>query len=196
MKNFLWGSVLVSVLVLAGGPVFLPFPPEKAESGEGGLFLPVPGDPYRTLEKDASYVQEGTGPRTIWIFLNPDCIWCNRLYSSLGTLKRPDSVNIRWVLVGVAPDTRGKAEHILRGGLAPLEKNEHGFDPVRERGAVSPIHNPALARKIKMNTMILALLDHGTIQTPTLVFDTAEGPRMVLGFPEPALMERIMKEAL
>ena len=150
---------------------------------------------FRTRTGSVHVLREGTGPRTVWIFLDPDCIWCHRLYTGLKAHPLPADVAVNWVPVAfLKPSSAGRAETLLAGGLPALDRDETRFDRTHEEGGVPETHRPDLEAKIRENTRILVTL--GGTMTPTVVFQDRKGRALRFdGFPTPDILDRIAGEA-
>ena len=150
---------------------------------------------FRAMTRGVRFLREGTGLRTLWIFLDPDCIWCHRLYRDLKAHPLPADVAVNWIPVAfLKPSSTGRAETLLAGGLPALDKDETRFDETTEEGGVPETHRPDLEAKIRENTQILVAL--GGTMTPTVVFQDRNGRTLRFdGFPTSEILDRIAGEA-
>ena len=178
------------------GPGRLPAPPAPVAASPSRR-VPVVLAPgvFRTEMGSVHALREGTGPRTVWIFLDPDCIWCHRLYAGLKAHPLPADVAMNWVPVAfLKPSSAGRAETLLAGGLPALDRDETRFDRTREEGGVPETHRTDLEAAVRENTRIFDAL--GGTMTPTVVFRDWTGRTLRFdGFPPPDILDRIAGEA-
>jgi thiol:disulfide interchange protein DsbG len=173
-------------------PSSSPAPP-SSPSSPGPVRL-APGA-FRAMADGVRFFRGGTGKRTLWIFLDPDCIWCHRLTLDLKAHPLPADVSVNWVPVAfLKPSSVGRAETVLAGGLPALDKDETRFDETTEEGGVPETHAPDLEAAVRKNTRILGSI--GGKWTPTVVFrDGTGGTLRFDGYPRPEVLERIAEEA-
>lgn len=131
---------------------------------------------FNALEK-ASWVAEGKGPRIVYIFFDPNCPYCHRLYEALRTRIGKNDLEFRWVPVGILMTTSfGKAAAILeaKDPLAAFRVNEEkyvqggGFG-----GAAETIPGAETEKRLKQNSKLLT--QAGGQSVPTIVFRDASG---------------------
>ena len=176
------------------GGIPIPSAPVASSPSQTGPVALAPGV-FRTVAGSVHVLREGTGSRTLWIFLDPDCIWCHRLYTGLKAHPLPAGVAVNWVPVAfLRPSSVGRAETLLSGGLPALDKDETRFDETTEEGGVSQTHRPDLEAAVRNNTRILVSL--GGTMTPTVVFRNKTGGTLRFdGFPTTEILDRIAGEA-
>ena len=150
---------------------------------------------FRTMTEGVRFFRAGTGTRTLWIFLDPDCVWCHRLVADLGAHPLPADVSVNWVpVVFIRPSSAFRAETLLAGGLSALDEDETRFDETTEEGGVPETHRPDLEAAVRENTRLLAGL--GGSMTPTVVFRDGSGRALRFdGYPTPDILGRIAGEA-
>ena len=186
----------IATLRQAGMPVrtVVPAPVPVAAPGPPPPVLLAPGA-YKTMAGGVRFFRAGTGKRTLWIFLDPDCVWCHRLYADLEAHPLPADVAVNWVPVAfLKPSSAGRAETLLAKGLPALQEDESRFDPRTEEGGVPETDNPDLSGEVKENTRIFFAL--GATMTPTVVFRDGSGRiRRFDGYPPPSSLGRIAGEA-
>ena len=165
----------------------------SSPSGPGPVVL-APGA-FRAMANGVRFFRAGTGKRTLWIFLDPDCLWCHRLALDLKAHPLPADVSVNWVPVAfLKPSSVGRAETLLAKGLPALQEDEAQFDPQTEEGGVPETHTPDLEAAVRKNTRILGSL--GRTISPTVVFrDGTGGALRFDGYPGPEVLERIAEEA-
>lgn len=207
-KTLIYGNVFdargqnltqMATLRLAPAPIRPAAPPPvpAAASGPPGAFSVAPLAPgaYRAMAGGVRFLQEGTGKKSLWIFLDPNCAWCHRLYADLREHPLPGDVSVNWVPVAfLKPSSVGRAETILDKGLPALKDDEDRFDVSTEDGGVSETRRPDLEAEVLKNSR--SLVSVGGIRTPTLVFRDGTGQsRRFDGYPTPEILGRILAEA-
>jgi len=183
--------LIVSLLLLEGE-----FPGTAAASPDSNARLleslgpaEESADLTRFLEKteQAAAIAIGHGPRHLWVYFNPDCSYCHRLWLSL---KGEPGLTVYWIPVGFSlkPESLARSSAIL-GAPDParaLARDEKDFDDVRERGGLvlsGPVDIDSQNR-VTRNTMLL-WSETGKIETPTLLFrETGGRIQKVIGLPE------------
>lgn len=120
------------------------------------------------------------GPKdapTLYIFADPNCIYCRRLYQRTQPLVTTGKLQVHWIMVGaLGPSSMGRAATILeaKNPGATLAKNESNFDVVNEQGGVAiGKPNPSLGDVLDQNRQAMAAL--GSNGTPTVVYSDRDG---------------------
>jgi thiol:disulfide interchange protein DsbG len=153
-----------------------------------GSWVPPPGgSPIGLMQRLDRAKWIGSGPksaaRTVYVFTDPNCPFCNDLWKALKTARAPD-VQIRYLLVAViSPDSRGKDAAILESPdpAAALEAGERNFD----KGGVAPKSTvqPATAEAVSANEALMGALH--IYGTPGLVYLDASGAvKVFAGMPD------------
>lgn len=161
------GAVLLWV-VLMGGPTAV----QAAEPSPAAL------QSFAAATREAAQFTEGShGPR-LYVYFDPNCIYCHLLYQRLQPYVSGGQVRVAWIPVGfLKADSPGKAEAILAAAdpRAAMERNERRFDRANEEGGIAPLAHPPrpIVQKVYNNTRLLAAL--GNLATPTLVFMDGDG---------------------
>lgn len=130
---------------------------------------------------------QGTGTLIVYVYFDPNCIYCHELYDRLQPYLRSGKLSVTWIPVGfLKRSSVGKAEAILAAPdpVRALAQNERLFDRAREEGAIAPAVNPAtaVAAAVYFNTRLLAR--SGELATPTLVLaEKGQGIRVIPGMP-------------
>ena len=76
----------------------------------------------------ATWIEEGKSPHVIYVFFDPNCPYCHRVYTNTRDWIKHNEVQIRWVPVGVlTPTSQGKALTLL-DSKDPLKLFHHGED--------------------------------------------------------------------
>lgn len=97
-------------------------------------YIPVPdvNDAVAEIERIGKYVQEGTGDKTIYVFVDPQCPHCHDYYKATRNLVRGGEVTIKWMTVGfLSPKSRDKAAYILsaENPVQAMTDIELGYEP-------------------------------------------------------------------
>lgn len=161
----------------------------------GNWTTPPTGSPVGLMQRldRASWIAAGakTSARVVYVFTDPDCPFCNDLWTALKTAKSPD-VQIRYLLVAVIDaDSKGKDAAILesKDPAATLERHERDYG----RGGVAPKLTwlPATSETISVNADLMAALH--IFGTPGLVYlDEHNQVKVFAGMPDPAQLRTIV----
>ncbi|MHB1287348.1 MAG: hypothetical protein ACYCYP_12510 [Leptospirales bacterium] len=145
-------------------------------------------DDFLLMSRHLKSIALGTGKREVWIYFDPNCIFCNRLWEEM----KPYSgqITAHWIPVGFLKkdDSLKKATGILQAHnpLLSLRENEDRFDTGTEEGGYpnpSKI-NVAVERAVATNTIGLGQAT-GELATPTVVYRGTDGKsHSVMGMPE------------
>lgn len=120
----------------------------------------------------------GSGGPEITVFLDPNCIFCHRLYQRAVPLLAAGRLRLRVVMVGfLKPTSFARAAAIL-GAPDParaLAADERGFDVTDEEGGIPPATSipPAIHAAVVADTRLLART--GVEATPTLLYRDRAG---------------------
>lgn len=121
-------------------------------------------------------------------FMDPNCIWCHKLYKDAEPLIKAGKLRLRVLLVGIIKaSSPAKAAAILaaKDPAAALAEDEQKFDTANESGGIAPAKHvpPAIASAIDANGKLLA--ETGEPVTPTLLFKNHAGDWKILrGLPQ------------
>lgn len=129
-----------------------------------------------TLQQDPTLVDEGdTKAPPLYVFADPNCIYCNRFWNDVRPFVVSGKVRIHWAMVSfLKQSSAGRATAILtaKDRLTALTLDESKFDKANEEGGIPPV-DPMPA------DVHGALMTHGTELnaaggqgTPLLVFRT------------------------
>ncbi len=130
-----------------------------------------------SLAQDRYLVRDGhKGPR-IYVFEDPNCIFCHKLFVALAPFIRNGQLTVDWVPVGfLKPDSAGKAAAILeaRNRLAELDQDENRFNSATEEGGIAPAKpTAAVARALNAHLHEMQVLHANG--TPTLLYQVKTG---------------------
>lgn len=172
-------------------------PPAPVPVAASDLPSPVPLAPgaSRKMAEGVRFLREGHGTRNLWIFLDPNCTWCHRLWADLKAHPLPTDLAVNWVPVAfLKPSSVGRAETLLSKGLPALADDEIRFVESTEDGDVPETHRPDLEAEVLENSRILMAL--GGIRTPTVVYRDGKGRSLRFdGYPGPPILRRILSVA-
>ncbi|OCX88449.1 hypothetical protein A6M27_07575 [Acidithiobacillus thiooxidans] len=111
-------------------------------------------------------------------FMDPNCIWCHRLYEKALPIIGAEKLRLRVVLVGfLKPSSPAKAASILMANnpAKALAYDESHFNTQTEEGGIRPALNPPplIRRAVRNNTQLL--IRTGEEATPTLLYRNKHG---------------------
>lgn len=123
-------------------------------------------------------VTEGpdTAP-TLYVFADPNCIFCHELYEQTAPLVNTGKLRIHWIMVGVlGPSSAGRAATILEASdpTTALARNEAQFDVGNEQGGIA-IGKPNADITHVLTNNRQAMFDVGDSGTPTVLFHNSDG---------------------
>ncbi|MGC8529508.1 MAG: thioredoxin fold domain-containing protein [Leptospirillia bacterium] len=140
----------------------------------------TPADRAAFLEKtkkEAIGIPVGQGRRTLWVYFNPDCSYCHRLWNALDGVS---DLTVIWIPVTFSQKSsslsRSAAILEARDPAEALRQNEESFNDYREEGGypITGRPSPHTEEEITRNTMLLQMWT-GKIATPTLLYRNARG---------------------
>ncbi|MGA8008411.1 MAG: hypothetical protein WCA24_03350 [Thiomonas sp.] len=127
----------------------------------------------------AHWVQEGTGPRIVYIFFDPNCPYSHKLFLATRAEVDKAGLQLRWIPVAQLEfSSMGKAAAILQAPdrLAAFHKNEtdwnFGDSPA---GGIRPLAHPdaKVVRQLQANA---ALMHQAGLHTfPVMLYRSANG---------------------
>ena len=146
-------------------------------------------DDFLLMSRHLKSIAIGRGDREVWIYFDPNCIFCNRLFEEMKPYA--GQITAHWIPVGFLkkPDSPRMAAGILQAKdpAKALVENEDRFDAESEEGAF-PIPargmiTAAIERSVMTNTVGLNQAT-GELSTPTIVYRGTDGkPHSVMGMP-------------
>lgn len=141
----------------------------------------------------AYWIQEGAGPRIVYIFFDPNCPFSHKLYLATRAEVGKGGLQLRWIPVGqLEASSPGKAAAILAAPdpLTAFHKNEDdwnfGDSPA---GGIRPLAHPS-ARVLHQLQINAALMRQANLHTfPVMLYRTANGrAHLIVGLlPEDAI---------
>ena len=148
--------------------------------------------------QQATWIRDGKSPHVIYVFFDPNCPYCHKVFEMLRPQVERGDVELRWIPVGYLMLTSlGKAATMLeaKDPTEALYRNERGFS--RETGSFGgveeePVPREDTLRKLEANHALLKR--SGFDAVPLLVFRTKDGKAdLVRGAPPEAALEKILK---
>ena len=147
--------------------------------------------------QQASWVRDGRAAHVMYVFFDPNCPYCHKLYLALRPQVERGEVELRWIPIGVLTATsQGKAAAILEAAdpTAALRHNEENFSV--ETGSLGGVEEELVPRADTLARLArnLALLRRsGLDSVPSLLFrDARHQARFVLGAPPAAKLREIV----
>lgn len=147
----------------------------------------------------ATWAVDGKSDHVVYIFFDPNCPYCHRLYESLRPWIGRGELEARWIPIGTLMTTSlGKAAAILEAPdrTAALHENETRFS--RETGAFGGITEEPLPRDetLRQLAVNLELLKRtGDQGVPMMLYRLKDGSvHATLGAPKPPFFEKLVRE--
>ena len=142
---------------------------------------------YKTIA-NTHYIEQGKAdaPAKAYIVLDPNCIFCHRLFNQMQADINEGKIAVRWIVIGLMkPSSKNKAANILSSAtpLEALKQNEKNFNEKIEEGGSTDTPPPAASlAKIESNNTFFT--EAGLNQTPATFYQTSNQIKKVLmGFP-------------
>lgn len=151
---------------------------------------------YDVVRSLASFVEgDPNAPKTIYVFGEPNCIYCHDFYEGMQPYVTSGQVSIHWILVSfLQPTSQGKVWAILDGKVPPgsgysatpagaFAYNEDNFNTTSESGGIPPSTNPSAYAIRSLNENEAAFIRYTGlgVGTPLTVFINNEGQTEVMG---------------
>jgi thiol:disulfide interchange protein DsbG len=133
------------------------------------------------LDAGGHLINEGrTTAPVLYVFADPNCIFCYRFYGMAEPLVSSGQLQLRWVMVAFLQSSSGpKAAAILSASdpRAALHADEDRFDVTHESGGVTPAQaqDKAVQDVLQAHGTILDAIGSGSVGTPTLLYRDAHG---------------------
>jgi thiol:disulfide interchange protein DsbG len=133
--------------------------------------------------QQTTWFSEGKGPHIVYIFFDPNCPFCHRLYLNTRSWVKQNKLELRWIPVGILTTTSaGKALSILQAKdpLTTFYENEDHYD---QGGAIDEdLATPSTEKQLKANEALLARTRLGAV--PVMLFHDRKGtPTLIAGSP-------------
>ena len=153
------------------------------------------------LKKSTYSIFQGdkSAPKTLTIFMDPNCPWCHRDFEELQPYIESKKVSVNWVIVGLIKNSSTtKASAILsaKDQISALKFNSKNFDEPNENGGVTeklyPISESG-AKKAKDNFNFFVKQKFQAV--PLIIFKNNKGNTMLFeGYAGPNQMENIIEK--
>lgn len=149
--------------------------------------------------KQATWIREGKSTHVIYVFFDPNCPYCHRVYENLRPAVQRGDVELRWIPTGILMTTSpGKAAAILeaKNPTEAFYQNEAGYS--RETGSFGGIAEEPLPQNKTLQSLdrnLKLLQRSGNQGVPALLFRTMDGSaNLIVGAPPAAFLEKLVKE--
>ena len=162
-------------------------PTDRRSLEESPAGKKMSSEDFFLMSRHLKSIRIGKGKREIWIYFDPNCIFCNRLWEEMKPYA--GEVTAHWIPVGFLKkdDSLRKATGILqsRNPAAALRENEDRFDTESEEGGYPLPEKLDPAVEVAVNTNAIGLGQAtGELSTPTIVFRGTDGKvHRVMGLP-------------
>ncbi len=132
-----------------------------------------------------TYVHVGTKGPVLWAYIDPNCIFCHKLYTTILPRVNAGKMQVNFIPVGfLHPSSAAKAEAILasKNPANAIAYNEQHFAIKTESGGIKPVlkATTTVANEVSNNTKMLA--GSGELATPTLFYKNKGVWHMTQGF--------------
>lgn len=124
----------------------------------------------------ASWIAEGNGAHILYVFFDPNCPYCHKLYERLRSRVGQNELQVRWIPVGILFTTSlGKAAALLEAQdpLLAFRQNEEKFTHTEHGAASETFASAATEKKLKQNSQLLQQI--GGQSVPTILYREASG---------------------
>jgi thiol:disulfide interchange protein DsbG len=155
---------------------------------------------YNNLPKQAGFIEgNADAPHKIIAIMDPNCIFCHRLYEALKPQVLSGQLAVKWIVAGfLKPGSAGKAYAILsaKDPAKALAKNEANFNEHTEEGAITPISNPSATIKQAVADANAFLQNNQLPGTPAVIYlDQNHKPQLIEGMPNQAQLKIIFSQS-
>lgn len=148
--------------------------------------------------KQATWIRDGKSAHLIYVFFDPNCPYCHKVYEILRPQVQRGEVELRWIPIGKLMVTSlGKAAALLedKDPTAALARNERNFSQATGSfGGIEeePLPREDTLRRLKANHDLLQR--SGNDGVPALLYRTKEGKaNLLVGAPPAATLEAVVK---
>ncbi|MBS1235698.1 MAG: hypothetical protein H6R46_493 [Proteobacteria bacterium] len=147
----------------------------------------------------ATWIRDGKSTHVMYVFFDPNCPYCHKVFEMLRPQVQRGEVELRWVVVGkLMATSTGKAAAMLeaKDPTEALYRNERGFS--QETGSFGGIEEEPAPREEtlrRLNTNLALLNRSGFDAVPALLFRTKDGKADIIrGAPPAAFLEKLVKD--
>jgi len=149
--------------------------------------------------QQATWIRDGMSTHVIYVFFDPNCPYCHKVYEMLRPQVQRGEVELRWVVTGrLMATSTGKAAAMLeaKDPTEAFHRNERGFS--QETGSFGGIEEEPAPREEtlrRLNANLALLKRSGFDAVPALLFRTRDGKADIIrGAPPAAFLEKLLKE--
>lgn len=183
-------AVIITILSLGGNSI------TTANAAQKGSRMQQLAESMLTDIDQASWIAEGKSTHVVYIFFDPNCPYCHKLYVSTRPWIKQGKLQLRWIPTGTLMTTsHGKAVAML-GADDPLKafyQNEKHYDRSSGGGLDEDLSTPKLEKKLKANEKLLARTGFGAV--PLMLFRNKKGAAMLVqGAPPKARLTRLLEQ--
>lgn len=144
----------------------------------------------------ATWIKDGSSEHVMYIFFDPNCPYCHRVYVDTRDWIKRNAVQIRWIPVGVlTPTSHGKALTLLdaKDPVTLFHKSEENFSGGEGSALDEALEGSDKAEKaLKVNAEILRLTGFDAV--PSLLFRAKDGQAVIIrGAPPAEKLKEILK---
>lgn len=133
----------------------------------------------RKLRKNRRLIVQGPKQAPVlYVFADPNCIFCHRFYQMAEPEVKAGRLQLRWALVGfLKPSSADRAVAILSSPnpARALEENENHFNVSKEEGGIGPDRSRAKPIRRDLHANFTDMQATGSEGTPTILYQTASG---------------------
>lgn len=150
-----------------------------------------------TLLKDmekSTWVAEGKSPHVVYIFFDPNCPYCQKLFTNLRPWVKDNKLQLRWVPTGTLTTTsKGKVAAILqdKDPLKALNQNEEHYQ--QGGGIDEDILSSETEKKLEFNEALLERTPQGFV--PAMLYRSRDGTAaFIVGSPPVDRLKALMDQ--
>ncbi len=182
MRQILTGRVLL-LLALLSVNFMVSTTSAAAEGGMAGV-----AEKILSRVDQATWIAEGKSAHVVYIFFDPNCPYCHRVYVDTRDWIKNNEVQLRWIPVGVlTASSYGKALTLLdaKDPLKLFYQNEEHYSG-SDGGAIDEaLEGTVTAKKaLKVNADLLRLTGFDAV--PSILFRTSNGQAIIVQGAPPA----------
>ncbi|MDH4133628.1 MAG: thioredoxin fold domain-containing protein [Gammaproteobacteria bacterium] len=146
----------------------------------------------------SAWMRDGQSKHVIYVFFDPNCPYCHKLYENLRDAVALGDVELRWIPVGISRESSlGKAAAMLeaKSPIDAFHYNEQHF--TFDGGKFGGLEEEPLPKKETLQKLadnLTLLKKAGTLAVPAMLFRTQDGTvRYVPGAPPIEVLENIVR---
>ena len=151
----------------------------SAEYGDKYIPKPDAAKLAAALGPDPWLVEEGVASAPlIYVYADPNCIYCNKLWNDLRPYVQSGKVRVRWALLAfLKPTSQGRAAAILAAHdrRSALAEDELKFDKDHEEGGIPELKPVPLEIDTVLKIHTDQMNEAGGAGTPTLIVRHQDG---------------------